>query len=187
MPRPPDPNRRERTLAKATDYVLAHGLGGLSLRPLAAALRTSPRMLLYDFGTKEALVDAILAEARRREAALLAQMRAAPTSTSGQTIRAVWSWISAQERGPFLRLFFEVYVDAMNHPERYPSGARPLVEDWLRNVPAVWGTGAPDRETTTLFIAVIRGLLLDRLVATDPERVDAALAMFADLLDSVEA
>jgi AcrR family transcriptional regulator len=184
MPRPPDPKRRERRLAKATDYVLEHGLAGLSLRPLAAALDTSPRMLLYDFGTKEQLVDAILAEARHRESAILARMRAAPPSTSGQTLRAVWSWIAAEERRPFLRLFFEVYVDAMTHPERYPAGARPLVEDWLQTVPAVWGPGSPDRATTTLFIAVIRGLLLDRLVATDPERVDAALARFAGLLDA---
>jgi AcrR family transcriptional regulator len=183
VPRPPDPSRRERTLAKATDYVLRRGLAGLSLRPLAAALDTSPRMLLYDFGTKELLVDAVLAEARRREAALLAEMRGAPASSTGETIGAVWSWISAEQRRPFLRLFFEVYVDAMSHPERYPAGARPLVEDWLNAVPAVWGPGSPDRETTTLFIAVIRGLLLDRLVADDPERVDAALARFVRLLE----
>ncbi|MFJ2864416.1 hypothetical protein [Kitasatospora sp. NPDC087314] len=31
------------------------GLAGLSLRPLAAALGTSPRMLLYDFGSKQEL------------------------------------------------------------------------------------------------------------------------------------
>src|SRR5262249_32927762 len=68
MARPPNPNRKAETLARATDYVLAHGLSGLSLRPLAAALGTSTRMLLYDFGSKEELVADVLAEARRREA-----------------------------------------------------------------------------------------------------------------------
>ena len=78
MGRPADPARRERTLARATDYVLAHGLAGLSLRPLAAALDTSPRMLLYDFGSKQELVAAVLAEARRRGAVRLADHRPAP-------------------------------------------------------------------------------------------------------------
>jgi hypothetical protein len=38
------------------------------------------------------------------------------------------------------------------------------------------GGGAP------LFIAVVRGLLLDRLGSTDPERTDEALERFATLL-----
>ncbi len=38
--------RREQLAEQATDYVLEHGLLGLSLRPLAAALGTSDRMLL---------------------------------------------------------------------------------------------------------------------------------------------
>src|SRR2546430_12050912 len=76
--RPPDPDRRAATLARAADYVLEHGLADLSLRPLAAALGTSTRMLLYDFGSKERLIAAVLAEARRREAALLAEQRREP-------------------------------------------------------------------------------------------------------------
>src|SRR5436190_23158088 len=98
MARPVDPHRRAAVLAKAADYVLEHGLAGLSLRPLAKALRTSPRMLLYDFETKERLVHAVLAEIRRREAGLLeAEVR---------SLEDVWRWISAPEREPFLRVFF---------------------------------------------------------------------------------
>jgi AcrR family transcriptional regulator len=41
------------------------------LRPLAKALGTSPRMLLYDFGSKEQLIDEVLAQVRRREETLL--------------------------------------------------------------------------------------------------------------------
>ena len=39
-------NRRDELLSRATDYVLEHGLIGLSLRPLAAELGTSDRMLV---------------------------------------------------------------------------------------------------------------------------------------------
>jgi AcrR family transcriptional regulator len=49
------PEHRAELLEKVVDYLLKHGLVDLSLRPLAAALRTSPRMLLYFFGSKEQL------------------------------------------------------------------------------------------------------------------------------------
>ena len=47
MPR--DTERRAQLAEAATDYVLEHGLIGLSLRPLAAEIGTSDRMLLYHF------------------------------------------------------------------------------------------------------------------------------------------
>ena len=52
--------RRDAVAQAATDYVLEHGLVGLSLRPLAAALGTSDRMLLYHFEDKDDLVVTIL-------------------------------------------------------------------------------------------------------------------------------
>ena len=47
--------------------MLEHGLAGLSLRPLAAATGTSPRVLLYLFGSKEQLVRELLARARQEQ------------------------------------------------------------------------------------------------------------------------
>jgi AcrR family transcriptional regulator len=182
MARPPDPNRRALTLARATDYVLDHGLAGLSLRPLAKALGTSTRMLLYDFGSKERLISEVLAEARRREATILSDLQDAPETSDAGTLRAVWAWLTVEERVPFLRLFFEVYVDAMTHPERYADGARPLVGDWLEFLGSRWKPKPLDQATATLYIAVIRGLLIDRLTSADPERTDRALDHFASSL-----
>jgi AcrR family transcriptional regulator len=163
MARPPDPDRRGRTLARAADYVLEHGLSGLSLRPLARALGTSPRMLLYDFGTKERLVAEVLAEIRRREAGLLA-------AHGEPDLKLVWEWISAPAREPFLRLFFETYVLGLG------GDARAMVEDWLDFLRASWGL---DDATATLYVAVVRGLLLDRLATADRDRTDAAFALFS--------
>jgi len=167
MARPVDPHRREAVLARAADYVLEHGLAGLSLRPLAKALGTSPRMLLYDFGMKEQLVREVLAEIRRREQSLLeAEVR---------TLDDVWRWIAAPEREPFLRLFFETYVDALGREE-----AEPLVRDWLEFLRTSWQPPV-DEATATLMVAVVRGLLLDRLATGDRARTDAALRRFAEL------
>ena len=182
MARPADPDRRGRTLAKAADYVLEHGLEGLSLRPLAAALGTSTRMLLYDFESKEKLIDEVLAEIRRREAALLVDLQAGAADDPGDTLAAIWEWVSADERAPFMRLFFETYVDAMTHPGAHAKGGRPMVTDWLEFLGTRWRPEKLDPATATLYVAVVRGLLLDRLTAPDPERTDAALQKFTSLL-----
>jgi AcrR family transcriptional regulator len=168
MPRPFDPHRRDAVLARAADYVLDRGLAGLSLRPLAKALGTSTRMLLYDFGSKEQLVHEVLAEIRRREESLLA--------TEVRSLDDVWRWISAPQREPFLRLFFEIYVGALGREE-----AEPLVRDWLEFLRTSWRPSV-DEATATLMVAVVRGLLLDRLATGDRERTDRALARFAELV-----
>jgi AcrR family transcriptional regulator len=171
MARPVDPHRRAHTLGRAADYVLENGLEELSLRPLAAALGTSTRMLLYDFESKEQLVDAVLAEIRRRLAERLAE--GGPT-----TLGEIWDWVSAEERAPFMRVFFETHVRALSDPEAH----RPMIDDWLRFLESRWQPESLDPATATLFVAVVRGLLLDRLTAPDPERVDAAMRRFSELV-----
>jgi AcrR family transcriptional regulator len=178
MARPSDPDRRDRTLAQVADYVLEHGLEGVSLRPLAAALGTSTRMLLYDFGSKEALLDEALAEIRRRLAERLAELQGGRADAG--TLAEIWDWVSAGERAPFMRLFFETYVAALKQPER----GRPMVADWLAFLQTRWQPEGLDPATATLFVAVIRGLLLDRLTAPDPERTDEALRRFVELLEA---
>ncbi|MFD5559483.1 TetR family transcriptional regulator [Kitasatospora griseola] len=184
MGRPPDPARREATLARATDYVLAHGLAGLSLRPLAAALDTSPRMLLYDFGSKQELVVAVLAEARRRGATRLAGRLPATAASPEEHLRAVWAWISAPERAPFVRLFFEVHADGLTHPEHYPDRAE-AITGWFDTLGATLRgitTGPDDTVTPTLVMAVVRGLLFDLTTTGDRDRTDRALDRFCELL-----
>ncbi len=56
--------RQAELLELAYRYALEHGLADLSLRPLAAAVGSSPRVLLYLFGSKDGLVRALLARAR---------------------------------------------------------------------------------------------------------------------------
>ncbi len=73
----PSSPRRKELLERAYQYALAHGLADLSLRPLAAAIGSSPRVLLFLFGSKDGLVRALLARARADE---LAFLESAPNS-----------------------------------------------------------------------------------------------------------
>src|SRR5690242_14370703 len=57
--------RRDELLERAYAYALGHGIADLSLRPLATAVGSSPRVLLFLFGSKDGLMRALFARARR--------------------------------------------------------------------------------------------------------------------------
>src|SRR3954452_7868738 len=100
--------RREELLELAYAYVRSHGLTELSLRPLAAAIGSSPRVLLFLFGSKDGLVRALLDRARADEVALLRGLPSAPgglPSASGglaAASEAVWVWLSDETHRPLL-------------------------------------------------------------------------------------
>lgn len=49
-------SRKQELLDAALAYLLEHGVANASLRPLAEALGTSPRMLIFHFKSKEGLL-----------------------------------------------------------------------------------------------------------------------------------
>jgi AcrR family transcriptional regulator len=156
----------------------------LSLRPLATALDTSPRMLLYDFGSKQELVSAVLAEARRRGATRLAENLPPESASPEEHLRGIWTWLSAPERAPYVRLIFEVHADGLAHPENYPNQAE-AITGWFNTLSATFrdiATGPDDTVTPTLVMAVIRGLLFDLTTTGDRSRTDSALDRFCELL-----
>src|SRR4029453_15125917 len=122
--------RQVELLEAAYSYVLAKGLGALSLRPLAAAIGSSPRVLLFLFGSKDGLVRALLARARTDELAMLGGIR-----TSGGMVemaREVWAWLAAPEHRALLTLWTEAYARSLVEPDGPWSGfAAETVRDWL--------------------------------------------------------
>jgi AcrR family transcriptional regulator len=188
MPRVSDPARREALLAAAGDHVLQHGMADLSLRPLAAALSTSPRMLLYHFGSKEQLVADVLAAARVRQAELTAAWAAQqPELSPAQLLQRFWRWQITEHR-PFLRLFFEVYALGLQTPQKFPGLARDAVESWLPFLTdTIRAAGVPNPDASlaaTAVIATYRGLLLDVLATDDVERTTSALNLFLEALEA---
>ena len=80
MSRTADEARRAELLDRAVDYVCRYGLAELSLRPLAKAVGSSPRVLLYYFGSKEALVVEIVRRGRDRQRAMMMDLKVAKRS-----------------------------------------------------------------------------------------------------------
>src|SRR5215469_16076428 len=100
MARPPDPRIRARLLDQAADYVLSHGLGDVTLRPLARALNTNARMLVYHFGSREGLMREVLSCVREREdARIQAWFKAGKTArTMPQFLRWFWKRSATGDR-----------------------------------------------------------------------------------------
>ena len=162
--------------------MLENGLADLSLRPVASAVGTSPQILLYYFGSKDALVSEVVAAARTRMLAMLAHevTRATEGASSSETLWRIWRWFTAKQRAPFMRLFFEVWGLALQHPERF----REFLESgrqWLTMVEQAFaGAGFSPPESAalaTLYLDSLRGILLDYLVTRDGTRIDAAIAL----------
>ena len=173
------PSRRQVELLEAAyAYVLEHGLAEVSLRPLAAAIGSSPRVLMFLFGNKDGLVKALLARARRDELALLDDLAAqgAPVGLDAAVTR-VWAWLSAAEHRPLLRLWVEAYSRSLVDPDGPWAGfAHATVADWLDVLAANQEPGESDAEARrTLALAVLRGALLDLLATGDKARTTAAV------------
>ena len=172
---PAAPSRRDELLELAYGYVLEHGVGDLTLRPLAAAIRSSPRVLLFLFGSKAELVQAILARARQDELELLDRVRAADQGQGGDLLTLVaelWDWLAAEEHRALLTLWVEGYARSLIDPKGPWAGfAAATVADWLEMLSE---SGAAEAEAT-LVLAVLRGAFLDLLATGDLDRVTEAV------------
>jgi AcrR family transcriptional regulator len=178
--------RQEELLELAYRYALGHGLTGMSLRPLAEAIGSSPRVLLYLFGSKDGLVQALLARSRREELALLAEVRA-KGGGAAETVGRLWEWLAAPGHAGLLRLWTEGYAHSLVEPDGPWGGfAARSVQDWLTLLADVLGPGHAPEEPTAL-LAVLRGGMLDLLATGDAGRTSAAVRHQVALLLSRSA
>jgi AcrR family transcriptional regulator len=174
----PDSPRKRELLEAAYRHVLGNGLADMSLRPLAEEIGSSPRVLLFLFGSKDGLIRALLARAREDELAYLQELR--ESRSAHETGREVWIWLAAPAHRALLTLWVEGYSRSLlGDPGPWAGFGRNTVNDWLDLLAECQ---PPDRRDTpqanaerTLLLAVLRGALLDLLATGDTGRVTAAV------------
>ncbi len=125
----PKPERRAEWTEAATDYVLEHGLIGLSLRPLAADLGTSDRMLLYHFGSKDELVAAVLRTSNARSTAYVRTMK--PSKDLRGAVRDLWAAMLIPQIYRCSRLYVEAAALGLFGEEPYASVVREANDHWI--------------------------------------------------------
>ncbi|MEV0227337.1 TetR/AcrR family transcriptional regulator [Streptomyces sp. NPDC050704] len=180
MGRRPQPHIKERLLDACADHALAHGLPD-RLEPLATATGTSARMLIYHFGTRDALLRAVLGHARQRQLDTFGDLlRARPDEPYTATLDRAWTSITGPDGRPYLRMFGQLRESA--EQRLWPNFRRTATTDWLGPLEdGLRSIGRPD--LATLVLAVIRGLLMDLDATGDTTRTDRA---FRDFLGAVE-
>jgi AcrR family transcriptional regulator len=173
---------RERLLAGAIEHVSQHGVGEISLRGLAAALGTSHRMLLYHFGSREALLIEVIRTVEEQQRAALAQiLEEEADAPPAEIMRRMWARVADPALWPNERLFFEVYAQALQGSPHALPLLDGIVDAWVEPLAALVAPDRPEAEARAearLGVAVVRGLLLDLLATGDREAVDAAMERY---------
>ncbi|HTD59971.1 MAG TPA: TetR/AcrR family transcriptional regulator [Gemmatimonadaceae bacterium] len=168
--------RKAQLLSAAVDYFVAHGVADLSLRPMAATLGTSARLLIFHFGSKEHLILEVLGEIQRR---LQASFQGLVETRS--PIKSYWLWATRAENLPSLRLLYEVQIIAIQNPRVYGRYLEQHATDWLAIAEAAMSKSLRSRTMATLCIAVFDGLFLELLSTGDRARTTRALDRFVEI------
>jgi AcrR family transcriptional regulator len=178
--------RREELAALATDYALDHGLIGLSLRPLAEALGTSDRMLLYHFAGKDDLVATLLRTSNDRS---VEAVRALPRSRGVRAaVLDLWRVSTSDESDRCHRMYVEAAALGLLGREPYASVVREANQRWVEaladHLVAAGCTPARARRVVPLLDAAFMGLQLD--LPLDPDEAHRK-RLIRDLADAIAA
>lgn len=162
--------RWDELLDRVTDHVLAEGLIGLSLRPLAAAVGTSDRMLIYHFGSRDALVSAVVGRATERAIALIDALPGAQSIESGITL--LWAAYRTEPLSGCLDVYCQAAATGLIGQEPYLSDARATNLAWsyaLRAyVTRCGATPTQGARIVQLIDSALYGFHLD-LITDEPE------------------
>ena len=185
-----DPARRAALAEAATDYALEHGLIGLSLRPLAAAIGTSDRMLLYHFADKDDLVATVLRVSTDRS---VEEIRAlAPATDVPGFVVGFWDASTSGQLERCQRLYVEAAALGLLGQEPYASVVREANDRWTAALEdRVVEAGCPPaaaRRVVVLLDAAFMGLQLDLpLDRGNPDQRRAVLDLAEGLAVLTEA
>lgn len=189
MVRIADEQRPAELMNAIVAYLVKHGVTELSLRPLAKAVGSSPRVLLYYFGSKENLIVQAVKSLRDRQRAGIAKMREAHYNEAPDACRAIWKQMSAPESEAMFRLSLETYVLALRHPDLFGNFLSSSSENWLEFLAEpLMRKGASEAEArayATVVVAGFRGFMLDYCASRERERVDRAVEMWIATLTPI--
>ncbi|MFD4404021.1 TetR/AcrR family transcriptional regulator [Nocardia sp. NPDC058499] len=181
MARPLDHAKRAELLDAVVRYIAEHGLADLSLRPLAAALGTSSRMLIYYFGTKEELLVQALSTHRPDLNAVFADIHDATALRE-----RLWGFYRSNAAGPEAvsnTVMLQVLGAACAPSAPYARYADQAIATFTSTLTTRLRelVSLDDPEVVaTLLISGLRGILQDRHITGDTERTDRAARRLID-------
>ena len=167
--------KRNQILEQLADQVLATGLNATSLRPLAAAVGTSDRMLLYYFPDKATLITAILGcIVERLQAMLNERVPSGRRLDPPDMVRTLWRLLREPQLHPYMQIWLELAGYASRGEEPHRTIGAAIASGFLDWIAA--RLDAPERETreqATTILTQIEGMLLLDAFGIAPTRLSA--------------
>jgi AcrR family transcriptional regulator len=183
MARSPDPVLKQHLLDQVVRYLADHGLGVVSLRPMAEALGMSPHRLVHHFGAKDQLLAAALARAiELQEEIQRGWLRDDPAMTYPALLRRWWYWLAADPANlALVRLGLEAAaLDATTTglPTEVRAQQIGVWRDLMEaNFRSVGLSRADASAEATVVKATFTGLIIDVMVSGDRVRCTKALEL----------
>jgi AcrR family transcriptional regulator len=182
-----DETRPIELLDAIVAYLVKHGIAEVSLRPLAKAVGSSPRVLLYYFGSKEKMLAQAIRRLRERQRSSFGKLRDAQYENPSDACRAIWREMSTPGALAVFQLSLETFTLALRHRRQFARFLSNSVEDWLQfmSQPLIrqGATPADARAYATIVIAGFRGFLLDSCATRDSKRINQAVEMWIATLN----
>ena len=163
-------NKRLQLIDQLADHVLAEGLLHASLRPLARAIGTSDRMLLYYFKDKNDLIEAVLDRIAARITLILDQSSAPEPLPLDQLAPMLVESMKSDLFWPYLRLWLEVAALSACGDPLYKSCGERIGRgfvDWAARQLKADSEQASQRDAARLLVQVEGSVLLRSLGLDD--------------------
>ena len=177
--------RKRELLDALIGYLVKHGLADLSLRPIAAEIGTSARLLIFHFGSKERLLLEVLGEMQvRLQASFTKLLSAKPGARRVPLLRAFWDWAIADENYGYHCLLYQLQILAAQDPATYARFLKGNSMSWLKLVQPALPPSQQTQAFATLYGAVFDGLFIEFMSTGDRRRTTKALEEFIQLARS---
>jgi AcrR family transcriptional regulator len=176
-------DRKAQIAERLIHYLLTHGPADLSLRPMAAAVGTSARLLIFHFGSKEMLLLHVLREIEQQlQSSLSALLKAPPAGgRSVAPMRAIWNWVLKEDNLRRMQLNLEIQVLAARGTGVFARNAKEGPRKVLDLVKAALPPPLRNAPAATLFCAVFDGLFLELMITGDAKRTTRSLDLFVQM------
>jgi AcrR family transcriptional regulator len=162
-------DRRAAIIARLADHVLAQGLEGSSLRPLAAAAGLSDRMLLYYFKDKAEVITAALNQTSARLVGLLAQHTGREPLPLPQLHAKLVAVLFDEAIWPYQRMWLEIVARAAQGDAFYQATGEAMGRGFL-----AWGAAQLDSPTpearardAAKLMVMLEGMVLLRSIGLE--------------------
>src|SRR3984957_5548275 len=160
-------------------YLVRRGVADVSLRPMAAAVGTSARFLIFHFGSKERLLVDVLGEMQSRlQRSLNELLMAEPGESHSAPLRQFWDWALKEPNFAQLRVVYQLHILAAQDHKTYGRYLKKNSLNWLELVQAALKPSQRSPALATLMVAVFDGLSIEVVSTGDRRRASAAIDEF---------